>query len=124
MTFTSISFDRYYNVFCRRLIELDEGVDALEAAIEFKNEGIANKQKELDSSQLLTDKDRQGLVNKLSNLAPGEAVALLSKYFEKVVELRGNEKKLQLKCSDLEVGWKQCRNVLLTCHSWSFCKQS
>ncbi|KAM7441007.1 Kinesin-like protein kif27 [Porites harrisoni] len=87
----------------RRLIELDEGVDALEAAIEFKNEGIANKQKELDSSQLLTDKDRQGLVNKLSNLAPGEAVALLSKYFEKVVELRGNEKKLQLKCSDLEV---------------------
>ena len=104
MTCTISSFDRYYNVFCRRLIELDEGVDALEAAIEFKNEGIANKQKELDSSQLLTDKDRQGLINKLSNLAPGEAVALLSKYFEKVVELRGNEKKLQLKCSDLEVG--------------------
>lgn len=104
MTCTRLNFNRYYNVFCRRLIELDEGVDALEAAIEFKNEGIANKQKELDRSQLLTDKDRQGLVNKLSNLAPGEAVALLSKYFEKVVELRGNEKKLQLKCSDLEVG--------------------
>ena len=103
MTCTRLNFNRYYNVFCRRLIELDEGVDALEAAIEFKNEGIANKQKELDRSQLLTDKDRQGLVNKLSNLAPGEAVALLSKYFEKVVELRGNEKKLQLKCSDLEV---------------------
>lgn len=87
----------------RRLIELDEGIDALEAAIEFKNDGIANKQKELDSGRLLTDKDRQGLVNKLSNLAPGEAVSLLSKYFEKVVELRGNEKKLQLQCSDMEV---------------------
>ena len=124
MTCTRLNFNRYYNVFCRRLIELDEGVDALEAAIEFKNEGIANKQKELDRSQLLTDKDRQGLVNKLSNLAPGEAVALLSKYFEKVVELRGNEKKLQLKCSDLEVGWKQCKSVLLTSYSWSFCKQS
>ena len=124
MTCTRLNFNRYYNVFCRRLIELDEGVDALEAAIEFKNEGIANKQKELDRSQLLTDKDRQGLVNKLSNLAPGEAVALLSKYFEKVVELRGNEKKLQLTCSDLEVGWKQCKSVLLTSYSWSFCEQS
>lgn len=89
--------------FCR-LIELDEGIEALEAAIEFKNDGIANTQKELDSSQLLTDKDRQGLANKLSNLAPGEAVSLLSKYFEKVVELRGNERKLELRCSDLEVG--------------------
>ncbi|XP_020621415.1 kinesin-like protein KIF27 [Orbicella faveolata] len=87
----------------RRLIELDEGIDALEAAIEFKNEGIANKQKELDSGQLLTDKDREGLVNKLSNLSPGEATSLLSKYFEKVVELRGNEKKLELRCSDQEV---------------------
>ena len=87
-----------------RLIELDEGIEALEAAIEFKNDGIANKQKELDSGKFLTDKDRQGLVNRLSNLAPGEAVSLLSKYFEKVVELRGNEKKLELKCSDLEVG--------------------
>jgi len=87
----------------RRLIELDEGIDALEAAIEFKNDGIANKQKELDSGQLLTDKDREGLVNKLSNLSPGEATSLLSKYFEKVVELRGNEKKLELRCSDQEV---------------------
>jgi len=42
-------------------------------------------------------------VNKLSNLSPGEATSLLSKYFEKVVELRGNEKKLELRCSDQEV---------------------
>lgn len=91
-------------MFYFRLIELDEGIDALEAAIEFKNDGIANKQEELDSGQLLTDKDREGLVNKLSNLSPVEATSLLSKYFEKVVELRGNEKKLELRCSDLEVG--------------------
>ncbi|KAL9978810.1 hypothetical protein ACROYT_G016376 [Oculina patagonica] len=87
----------------RRLIELDEGIDALEAAIEFKNDGIANKQEELDSGQLLTEKDREGLVNKLKNLSPVEATSLLSKYFEKVVKLRGNEKQLELKCSDLEV---------------------
>ena len=42
-------------------------------------------------------------MNKLRNLSPGEASSLLSKYFEKVVELRGNEKKLELRCSDLEV---------------------
>lgn len=60
-----------------RLIELDEGIDALEAAIEFKNDGIANRQNELDSGQLLTDKDRVGLVNKLSNLSPGEATSVV-----------------------------------------------
>ncbi|CAH3031197.1 unnamed protein product [Pocillopora meandrina] len=87
----------------RRLIELDEGIDALEAAIEFKNDRIATQQKELDSSKLLTDKDREGLMSKLSNLPQREATALLSKYFEKVVELRGSEKKLELHCSDLEV---------------------
>lgn len=87
----------------RRLIELDEGIDALEAAIEFKNDGIATQQEELDSGQLLIDKDREGLVNKLSSLSQREATALLSKYFERVVELRGSEKKLELHCSDLEV---------------------
>ncbi|PFX25964.1 Kinesin-like protein KIF27 [Stylophora pistillata] len=87
----------------RRLIELDEGIDALEAAIEFKNDGIATQQEELDSGQLLRDKDREGLVNKLSSLSQREATALLSKYFERVVELRGSEKKLELHCSDLEV---------------------
>ena len=35
-----------------RLIELDEGIDALEAAIEFKNEAIAHRQKELRSTEL------------------------------------------------------------------------
>lgn len=87
----------------RRLIELDEGIEALEAAIEFKNDGIATQQEELDSGQLLTDKDREGLGKKLSNLSQREATALLSKYFERVVELRGSEKKLELHCSDLEV---------------------
>lgn len=94
------------NLFRSRLIELDEGIDALEAAIEFKNDGIAKKQNELDNGQLLTDKDREGLVNKLSDLSPGQATSLLSKYFEKVVELRGNERKLELTCSDLEVRFK------------------
>lgn len=42
-------------------------------------------------------------MSKLSNLPQREATALLSKYFEKVVELRGSEKKLELHCSDLEV---------------------
>lgn len=93
---------RYASVLSR-LIELDEGIDALEAAIEFKNDAIATQQKDLDSGKLLTDKDREGLMNKLSNLSQREATALLSKYFEKVVELRGSEKKLELHCSDLEV---------------------
>lgn len=94
-----------------RLIELDEGIEALEAAIEFNSDGIADKQKELDSSQPLTEEDREGLMNKLSGLAPGEATSLLSKYFEKVVELRGNERKLKLMCSDQEVSGLLCAST-------------
>ena len=96
-----------HTAFCR-LIELDEGIEALEAAIEFNSDGIADKQKELDSSRPLTEEDREGLMNKLSGLAPGEATSLLSKYFEKVVELRGNERKLKLMCSDKEVSGLLC----------------
>ena len=75
----------------------------LEAAIDFRNDAIACKEEELDSGNILTEKDREGLMNKLQTLAPGETTALLSKYFEKVVELRGTEKQLQLKCGDFEV---------------------
>lgn len=96
----------------RRLIELDEGIEALEAAIEFNSDGIADKQKELDSSQPLTEEDREGLMNKLSGLAPGEATSLLSKYFEKVVELRGNERKLKLMCSDQEVRIQEQERII------------
>ena len=37
-----------------RLIELDEGVDALDAAIDFKNEVIASRQQELKITNLTT----------------------------------------------------------------------
>ncbi len=53
----------------RRLFEIDEGIDALDAAIEFKNEAIANRREELRKSSLLikvsVNLQKSGILSKL-----------------------------------------------------------
>ena len=76
------------------MIELDEGIEALDAAIEFKNETIVDRQQELKVSTALTtekflaENERNLFKARLGALSPDESVMLLSKYFVKVVEVR------------------------------------
>ncbi|XP_067655399.1 kinesin-like protein KIF27 [Haliotis asinina] len=86
----------------RRLIELDEAIEALDAAIEYKNESIHNKQAEIRQSQIMAQSE-DNLMNRLKSLTTVETKSLLSKYFEKVVSLREEERKLTLQCDELEV---------------------
>ncbi|XP_046566645.1 kinesin-like protein KIF27 [Haliotis rubra] len=85
-----------------RLIELDEAIEALDAAIEYKNESIHNKQAEIRQSQIMAQSE-DNLMNRLKSLTTVETKSLLSKYFEKVVSLREEERKLVLQCDELEV---------------------
>ncbi|XP_046330087.2 kinesin-like protein KIF27 isoform X1 [Haliotis rufescens] len=86
----------------RRLIELDEAIEALDAAIEYKNESIHNRQAEIRHSQIQAQSE-DNLMNRLKSLTTVETKSLLSKYFEKVVSLREEERKLVLQCDELEV---------------------
>lgn len=86
----------------RRLIELDEAVEALDAAIVFKSEMIENQQQEIRRSQMLTQSE-DNLMNKLNSLSGTESRNLLFKYFEKVVNLRESEKNTELQLRELEV---------------------
>ncbi|XP_061178029.1 kinesin-like protein KIF27 isoform X2 [Saccostrea echinata] len=86
----------------RRLIELDEAIEALDAAIEYKNDHINSKQLELRHSQVLSQSE-DSVMNRLKALSAVETKTLLSKYFEKVVNLREKERKTDVQCSEMEV---------------------
>lgn len=85
--------------FFYRLLEFEEGIEALDAAIEFKTDLINKQRKQLDVEK--PELSQNEFVARLNNLAREDAIFLLSKYFEKVISHRSNERKQQIKCDDL-----------------------
>jgi hypothetical protein len=82
-----------------RLLEFDEGIEALEAAIEFKTDSINTQKNKLGVEK--PEFSQNELVAKLNSLGREDAIFLLSKYFEKVISHRENERKQQVKCDDM-----------------------
>ncbi|XP_053320393.1 kinesin-like protein KIF7 [Spea bombifrons] len=87
----------------RILFQLDEAIEALDAAIEYKNELITRRQRVLRASASMLSQCEMNLMAKLSYLSSSETRALLCKYFDKVVTLREEEHKLQISFSELEM---------------------
>ncbi|XP_033108904.1 kinesin-like protein KIF27 [Anneissia japonica] len=85
----------------RRLIELNEGIDALDAAIDYKNEIISNREEHLQANSL--SQSESELMGRLGSLSTVETKALLARYFEKVVDLRESEKQKELEVNELEM---------------------
>ncbi|XP_041642709.1 kinesin-like protein KIF27 [Cheilinus undulatus] len=92
------------------LLELEEAIEVLDAALEFKNGFIQEKQKKLsvtDSSthQLQSTEPAQlcGVIRKLKELSQPEALDLLIRYFNKVVYLREMEHRLRLHCEEQQI---------------------
>lgn len=96
----------------RRLIELDEGVEALEAAIEYKNDVISSKKKELRKNDLT--QSEAVLISRMNSLAPSETRSLLAKYFEKVIDLREADRRKELEINELEVKMDEQERVIRT----------
>nr|XP_030870544.1 kinesin-like protein KIF27 isoform X3 [Gorilla gorilla gorilla] len=78
------------------LFQLEEGIEALEAAIEYKNESIQNRQKSLRASFHNLSRGEANVLEKLACLSPVEIRTILFRYFNKVVNLREAERKQQL----------------------------
>ncbi|XP_068249872.1 kinesin-like protein KIF27 [Palaemon carinicauda] len=89
----------------RRLLELDEAIEAVDAAIEYKNEVICGRTRELKSTAKLLSQDN--LMDRLMNLCPEEMRSLLVKYFNKVIDLRIEFRKQEIAFSDLEVQYDE-----------------
>uniref|UniRef100_A0A8P0SWT5 Kinesin family member 27 n=2 Tax=Canis lupus familiaris TaxID=9615 RepID=A0A8P0SWT5_CANLF len=78
------------------LFQLEEAIEALEAAIEYKNESIQSRQNSLRASFQNLSHSEANVLEKLICLRPVEIRAILFRYFNKVVNLRETERKLQL----------------------------
>ncbi|KAK9394047.1 kinesin-like KIF7 [Crotalus adamanteus] len=87
----------------RILFQLDEAIEALDAAIEYKNESITCRQRVVRSSASLLSQCEMNLMAKLSYLSSAETRALLCKYFDKVVTLREDQHKQSVAFSELEM---------------------
>ncbi|KAM8886358.1 kinesin-like protein KIF27 isoform 2-T2 [Spinachia spinachia] len=92
------------------LLQLEEAIEALDAALEFRNRSIQEKQNKLlikDSSLLQPQSSEPAqlcdVIRKLRRLSPPEASELLVKYFNKVVCLREEERCARLRCEELEL---------------------
>ncbi|XP_075063877.1 kinesin-like protein KIF7 [Mixophyes fleayi] len=96
----------------RILFQLDEAIEALDAAIEYKNESITRRQRVLRASASLLSQCEMNLMAKLSYLSSSETRALLCKYFDKVVTLREEEHKLQIAFSELEMKLEEQQRLI------------
>ncbi|XP_041930189.1 kinesin-like protein kif7 isoform X2 [Alosa sapidissima] len=87
----------------RTLFQLDEAIEALDAAIEYKNEAITQRQRQLRATGSMLSQWEMNLMAKLTYLSASETRALLCKYFDKVVSLREEERRLQVALAELEM---------------------
>ncbi|XP_059267766.1 kinesin-like protein KIF27 isoform X2 [Mustela nigripes] len=85
------------------LFQLEEGIEALEAAIEYKNESIQSRQNSLRASLQNLSHSEANVLEKLICLSPVEMRAILFRYFNKVVHLRETERKLQLQNEEMKM---------------------
>ncbi|XP_056135244.1 kinesin-like protein KIF27 [Lampris incognitus] len=101
------------------LLQLEEAIEALDAAVEFKNCAIQDKQRQLSippsSSCHLHNTEPVHLCDvtrKLQELSMPEGSQLLVKYFNKVVCLREEQRRLQLFCDDLQLQTEEQEGVV------------
>lgn len=86
----------------RKLLECEEAIEAIDTAIEYKNNLICGKSPSASLSDSFDNKDsrsrgEQMLMARLDKLSHDEIKTLLYRYFQKVVDLRGA-------CAALEAG--------------------
>ncbi|XP_059362676.1 kinesin-like protein kif7 [Carassius carassius] len=96
----------------RTLFQLDEAIEALDAAIEYKNEAITQRQRQLRASGSMLTQWEMNLMAKLTCLSASETRALLCKYFDKVVSLREEERRLQMALAVLELRVEEQQNLV------------
>ncbi|KFQ83373.1 Kinesin-like KIF27, partial [Phaethon lepturus] len=94
------------------LFQLEEGIEALEAAIDYKNESIQNRQHLLRSSSQILSQSENNVLGKLVSLSAAELRAILFKYFNKIVGLRESERKLQLQIEEQEMKVIDQENII------------
>ncbi|XP_023717471.1 kinesin-like protein costa isoform X3 [Cryptotermes secundus] len=88
----------------RKMLECEEAIEAIDAAIEYKNELICGRKGQgLDNSRVEREKGEKLLLERLMKLSPIEMRTLLYKYFQKVIDLKENGSKMEVQLAELEL---------------------
>ena len=82
----------------RRMIELDESVEAIDGAIEYKNDIICGKQVVYDTSY----RGEDALMKHLVRLGVDETRAMLHRYFVRVLDLRMEGRRMEVHLEEVE----------------------
>ncbi|KAJ8285425.1 hypothetical protein GJAV_G00026660 [Gymnothorax javanicus] len=80
------------------LFQVEEGIEVLDAVVEYKNLSIHSRER--DSAAPTTDTD---MMDRLSSLPSPHIKALLLNYFNKVVTLREEDRRLRLQCEEQQL---------------------
>ncbi|NXI00902.1 KIF27 protein, partial [Pachycephala philippinensis] len=94
------------------LFQLEEGIEALVAAIDYKSESIHNRQHLLRSSSQSLSQSKHNVIGKLVSLSATELRAIIISYFNKIVGLRESERKLQVQIEEQEMKSIQQKNMM------------
>ncbi|KAJ8380899.1 hypothetical protein SKAU_G00016770 [Synaphobranchus kaupii] len=82
------------------LFQMEEAIEVLDAVVEYKNVSIQGRQW---ASAQATPPSEGDMMDRLSTLPPPHIKALLFNYFNKVVNLREEERRLLLFCEELQL---------------------
>lgn len=95
----------------KKILQYEEAIEGIDLAIEYKNQVICG-QTQLSKNVINMNKgnSEEMLLERLLNLSENEMRVLLHKYFDKIVDLRSNGKKLEMQVVDME-----CQNENLAC---------
>ncbi|XP_071280947.1 kinesin-like protein KIF27 isoform X2 [Agelaius tricolor] len=94
------------------LFQLEEGIEALVAAIDYKNESIHNRQHLLWSSSQNLSQSNHNVIGKLVSLSAAELRAIIISYFNKIVGLRESERKLRVQIEEQEMKSIHQKNMM------------
>lgn len=79
----------------RKLFECDEGIEAIDAAIEYKNELICGRSSVDTTESLQREKGGRMMMARLNNLSMEEMRVLLYKYFQKAIDFRDSSLEME-----------------------------
>jgi hypothetical protein len=82
----------------RRLIEIEEAIEALDVAIKFESDSIKDQETKLKRSDM-----SDNVLNKLTEIPHEEAKLLVKKFFHKIIDLKELERKKELLNDELQV---------------------
>lgn len=93
----SLSYDEE-----RKRLECGEAIEAIDVAIELKNESICGRKSVDIDESIQREKGEQLLISRLNRLSTDEMRTLLYKYFQKVIDLKESSRNLEIQLIDLE----------------------